>query len=106
MSNNLNTVINLDGVDIDSLTPDNFLTLTKAAGKNPGPDGNPRGYRLRIPKNIAARTVGSVTRNKMEEDGTLDHTEPTFTAEQARQYRLDEIVATYRVSVGATEEND
>ena len=76
------TIIDLSGIDLSQLTPENFLDLTKEAGKNPGPDGIARGYRLRIPKDLARRTIGKGS-NPNEGDLTL---------EEARKLRLTQLI--------------
>lgn len=93
MSNNAKTIIDLSGIDLLELTPDNFREVTKAAGKNPDAAGNARGYRLRIPKHIARRVVGTDTHTKI---GPGDQ-EP-LTRDEARWERLREILAEFQSS--------
>ena len=98
------------GIDLRTLTPENFREVTKAAGKNPGTDefttkglpsktfGLPRGYRLRIPKSIARRVPGTDT-NKSDGDGG----ESTLTLNEARWARLRDVIAAFRASITPVE---
>jgi hypothetical protein len=66
-----NSIVDLTGLDLNGITPDNFHERTTAAGLNNG-----LGFRLRPSKELWARvTSGELTR------------------EQARQIRFDEILA-------------
>lgn len=96
MSNNIKTVIDLTGVVLDELTPDNFREVTKAAGKNPDANGIPRGYRLKIPKHIARRVNGTKTNTKIGDGGS-----DTLTRNEARWERLQEIINEFLSSTTA-----
>ncbi len=105
MKQSVKTIIDLSGIDLNALAPDNCREVTKAAGKNPGTSeldtkgrpsktfNIPRGYRLRIPKDFARRTEGTETNQKLGDGGGK-----VMTRDEARWARLREIIAEFRAS--------